>query len=583
MKLILLSGGSGKRLWPLSNNARSKQFLTVLEAPDGSNESMVQRVVRQIREAGLGSQVTIATNAGQKDIILNQLGEDTQIVTEPERRDTFPAIALSCEYLAKQLHCPPSETVVIMPCDPYTDSGYFQVVKKMIQAVENNCAQLVLMGITPTYPSPKYGYIVPRPQDKGKDVMGVQRFTEKPTTEKAVELLKEGALWNGGVFAFKLGYLTDIARKYVNESDFESTRNKYSLYPRISFDYEVAEKAQSVAVLPYTGEWKDLGTWNTLCEELKHQATGNVVLGKNNSNTHVINELGIPIFCDGLQDIIVAASPNGILVCAKKNSETIKDNVESLRISPTIGVFDSGVGGLSVLKELRKAIPDARYIYYSDNANCPYGDKSPEFVTERACAISEELISRGASLIVVACNTATAAAISTLRERFDIPFVGMEPAVKPAALGTKSGVIGVLATAGTLKGSLYLDTKQKYTSNVKIVEGVGHGFVELVESGDLSSSRADEICRTALQPLLDEGADRIVLGCTHYPFLLPTLQKLAKGHGVTFIDPAPAVAARAAQLVAELPAPSKKEAVQPGVELLSSGDTEALKRTYSLI
>ena len=583
MKLILLSGGSGKRLWPLSNNSRSKQFLPVLEAPDGSAESMVQRVVRQIREAGLGNQVTIATNAGQKDIILSQLGEGTEIVTEPERRDTFPAIALSCEYLSKQLHCPPSETGVIMPCDPYTDNGYFQVVGQMAEAVGNNCAQLVLMGITPTYPSPKYGYIVPQPQDKGKDVMKVQRFTEKPTTEKAVELLKEGALWNGGVFAFKLGYLTDIARKYVNESDFESTRAKYSLYPKISFDYEVAEKAQSVAVLPYTGEWKDLGTWNTLCEELRHQATGNVVLGKNNSNTHVINELGIPIFCDGLQDIIVAASPNGILVCAKKNSETIKDNVELLRMSPTIGVFDSGVGGLSVLKELRKAIPDAHYIYYSDNANCPYGDKSPEFVTARACAISEELMSRGASLIVVACNTATAAAISTLRERYDIPFVGMEPAVKPAALGTKSGVIGVLATAGTLKGSLYLDTKQKYTSNVKIVEGVGRGFVELVESGDLSSAKADEICRAALQPLLDEGADRIVLGCTHYPFLLPTLRKLALGYDVTFIDPAPAVAARAAQLVAELPQPRKKEAVQPGVELLSSGDAEALKRTYLLI
>ncbi len=252
-------------------------------------------------------------------------------------------------------------------------------------------------------------------------------------------------------------------------------------------------------------------------------------------------------------------------------------------MAKTIGVFDSGAGGLSVLRELLKAIPDATYIYYSDNANCPYGDKSPQFVTQRACAITELLMGKGAQLIVVACNTATAAAISTLRSRYTIPFVGMEPAVKPAALGTESGVIGVLATAGTLKGSLYLDTKQKYTSNVKIVEGVGRGFVELVESGDLSSAKAEQICRTALQPLLDAGADRIVLGCTHYPFLLPTLKKLASGYNVTFIDPAPAVASRAALLLGSQPAAGNGKAAQSKVELLSSGDIESLKRNYLLI
>lgn len=257
--------------------------------------------------------------------------------------------------------------------------------------------------------------------------------------------------------------------------------------------------------------------------------------------------------------------------------------VSNNKMAKTIGVFDSGAGGLSVLRELLKAIPDARYIYYSDNANCPYGDKSPEFVTQRACAIAELLMEKGAQLIVVACNTATAAAISTLRARYTIPFVGMEPAVKPAALGTESGVIGVLATAGTLKGSLYLDTKQKYTSDVKIIEGVGRGFVELVESGDLSSARAEQICRTALQPLLDAGADRIVLGCTHYPFLLPTLKKLASGYNVTFIDPAPAVASRAAQLLGIQPAAGNEKAAQPQVELLSSGDIGPLKRNYLLI
>lgn len=334
MKIILLSGGSGKRLWPLSNNARSKQFLPVLESPDGRPESMVQRVLRQIREAGLEENITIATNASQKDIIINQLGDGIDIVAEPERRDTFPAIALACEHLSKDLGCPADETVIVMPCDPYTTEGYFKVIGAMADAVEADAAELVLMGITPTYPSPKYGYIVPEASDKGKAVMKVRRFTEKPSIEKAGELLEEGALWNGGVFAFKLGYLTAIAEKYLKKESFIEYSRNYGAFPKISFDYEVAEKARSVAVLPFTGEWKDLGTWNTLSEELNHCTIGNVVLGKLNSNTHVVNELGIPIFCDGLKDIVVAGSPDGILVCAKKNSETLKDYVDKFEHRP---------------------------------------------------------------------------------------------------------------------------------------------------------------------------------------------------------------------------------------------------------
>lgn len=326
MKMILLSGGSGKRLWPLSNDARSKQFLPVLETDDGKPESMVQRVVRQIREAGLGQGITIATNAGQKDIIINQLGDGVEIVAEPERRDTFPAIALACEYLSKERGCSPDEVVVVMPCDPYTTLEYFKVIDKMAKAVEKDEAGLVLMGITPTYPSPKYGYIVP--EEKGKPVMNVKRFTEKPSVEKAVELLKEGALWNGGVFAFRLGYILNISDSYQIHGSFRQYVENYDKYPKISFDYEVAEKAQSVAVIPFTGEWKDLGTWNTLSEELRHHSLGNVVMGELNKNTHVVNELGIPVFCDGMQDTIVACSPDGILVCAKKNSETLKEHVD---------------------------------------------------------------------------------------------------------------------------------------------------------------------------------------------------------------------------------------------------------------
>ena len=335
MQIVLLSGGSGKRLWPLSNNARSKQFLPLLDKEDGSMESMVQRVVRQVREAELTDNITLATNASQLDIIINQLGESVSVVTEPERRDTFPAIALAASYLKLAKNCPDDEVVVIMPCDPFTEAGYFETIGKMAVCVESNVADLVLMGITPTYPSEKYGYVVPETASRNAEgSMKVRQFTEKPNVERAKQLLSIGALWNGGVFAFRLGYMMDIVRKYIKSDSFEDTRARYCEFPKISFDYEVAEKAQSVAVVPYTGQWKDLGTWNTLTDELKQHVIGNAVMGNDCENTHVINELQHPIFVDGLKDVVVAACPDGILVCSKEHSEEIKKSVENLTSRP---------------------------------------------------------------------------------------------------------------------------------------------------------------------------------------------------------------------------------------------------------
>ena len=338
MQLVLLSGGSGKRLWPLSNNARSKQFLPLLEKEDGSMESMVQRVVRQACETNLTTHITLATNVSQLDIITNQLGDQVSVVTEPERRDTFPAIALAASYLSLAKNCSDDEVVVIMPCDPYTEIGYFETIARMVECVQHDVAELVLMGITPTYPSAKYGYVVPQPTANGQEPtvnsLPVARFTEKPTVAVAEELLKQGALWNGGVFAFRLGYMMNIVRKYITSASFEDTRSRYSEFPKISFDYEVAEKAHSVAVVPFTGQWKDLGTWNTLTDELRQHTIGNAVLGPKCENTHVINELQNPIFVDGVKDIVVAACPDGILVCAKKETENIKKYVENLTPRP---------------------------------------------------------------------------------------------------------------------------------------------------------------------------------------------------------------------------------------------------------
>jgi mannose-1-phosphate guanylyltransferase len=331
MKIILLSGGSGKRLWPLSNEARSKQFLRILECPDGGRESMVQRVVRQIKASKLTDDIIFATSISQKDIITNQLGEDITIVTEPCRRDTFPAIALATSFLSKEMKCNRDEVIVVMPCDSYTEAHYFDSIRTMAKAVEDGFADLVLMGIKPTYPSAKYGYVVP---ESGSDnIYKVNRFTEKPDVPTAEKLIAQNAFWNGGVFAFKLGYLADIVDRYIQANSFTEIRNRYQEFPKISFDYEVAEKAKSVAVIAYDGEWKDLGTWNTLTDELHDHAIGNVILDAS-ENTHVINELELPIMCIGAKDMVVAASCDGILISEKAKSENIKSYADRLTRRP---------------------------------------------------------------------------------------------------------------------------------------------------------------------------------------------------------------------------------------------------------
>jgi len=251
-----------------------------------------------------------------------------------------------------------------------------------------------------------------------------------------------------------------------------------------------------------------------------------------------------------------------------------------------IGIFDSGSGGLSVYREIVKLLPNERYIYYADNAHCPYGEKSRQYIIDRAESISSELTLRGCDIIVVACNTATAAAISTLREKFEVPFIGMEPAVKPAANITRTGVIGVLATASTLKAGKYLDTKNRYSSNISVIEHIGQGFVELVESGMMDGPQTEATVRRSLEPLLNKNADVIVLGCTHYPFLMPVIRRIA-GPGVTILDPAPAAAKHLKDIATSnglihrdgnIYGPDKAD-----VTLLSSGPSDSMNYIFSLL
>ncbi len=295
---------------------------------------MVQRVVRQLKEANISEEITVATSISQRDVIVNQLGENISVVTESERRDTFPAIALASSYLAFEKGCKKDEIVVVMPCDPFTEAGYFKTIQQMAEAVEANVAELVLMGIKPTYPSEKFGYVVPVASNKTENIYKVSRFTEKPDVPTAEKLISENAFWNGGVFAFRLSYMMDIVQKYVDYNTFNEIRNHYSDFPKISFDYEVAEKAQSVAVIPFDGEWRDLGTWNSLTEELQDNCIGNVIMDENSRNTHVINELELPIMCIGTENLVVAASSDGILVSEKSKSESIKTYADSLKRRP---------------------------------------------------------------------------------------------------------------------------------------------------------------------------------------------------------------------------------------------------------
>ena len=336
MNIILLSGGSGKRLWPLSNDIRSKQFIKIFKKPEhtipmgmeytGDYESMVQRIYRQIKTVDSDATVTIATSKSQVSAIHNQLGPDVGISVEPCRRDTFAAIALATAYLHDVQGVDENEAVVVCPVDPYVEEGYFKTLEAMCNAAQTGEENLVLMGIEPTYPSEKYGYIKPI-QEGDKWSWG---FTEKPTKEKAEEYIAAGALWNGGVFAYKLSYVLGKASKLLGSSDYETLYKGYAELKKISFDYAVVEAEKSIEVLRYSGTWKDLGTWNILTEAMKENTVGDARLNETCENVHVINELGVPILVMGLKDAVVSASPEGILVSDKEQSSYIKPFVDAI-------------------------------------------------------------------------------------------------------------------------------------------------------------------------------------------------------------------------------------------------------------
>jgi len=333
MKLVLLSGGSGKRLWPLSNDARSKQFLKVLEDQNHELVSMVQRVWNQLEQNGLSSSSYIATGKSQIEIMQSQVNSKIPIIVEPERRDTFPAIALAATYLYSMKDVSLDEIIAILPVDPYVENHFFQTVKQLEEILIKTGANLALIGVKPTYPSSKYGYIVPvENYDAADEYRLVSHFQEKPEEEEAAELIARQALWNCGVFAFKLGYLIQILQNQGLPIQFEELVKQYSNLPARSFDYEVVEKTSEIVVVPYDGYWKDLGTWNTLTEEMSNKRIGNGILSDDCVNTHLINETDIPVTVIGVSDVVVAVSPDGVLVTDKAASTRIKEFINYDRV-----------------------------------------------------------------------------------------------------------------------------------------------------------------------------------------------------------------------------------------------------------
>ncbi|MBR4151825.1 MAG: cupin domain-containing protein [Selenomonadaceae bacterium] len=322
MKIILLSGGSGQRLWPLSNDVYSKQFLKIFK----DEECMLQRVLKQIRRTCAEAIVTIATAKKQVTLLKKYLGDNFDLSVEPCRRNTFPSIALAAAYLHDIKRICANENIIICPVDPYVDDNFFAQFLLLVEQISDN-APLILMGIEPIYPSEKYGYIIPDTNDK---ISRVKMFKEKPNLIDAQKFIDAGGLWNGGVFAFKLSYILDKAQKLLGTSSHAELKENYDALPNISFDYAVVEHEKNIKVVRYVGEWRDIGTWNTLTEVLESNFIGQVQSDKTCRNLHVINSSDVPIICMGLKDAVVAASPEGILVSDKVSSSFIKPFVENL-------------------------------------------------------------------------------------------------------------------------------------------------------------------------------------------------------------------------------------------------------------
>lgn len=348
MYYVLLSGGSGKRLWPLSNEARPKQYLKLVNHESNSMErcSMVQRVWQQMKEAGLARNTIITAGENQEELIRSHL-RDAKVALEPEARDTFPAILLSCAYLHDFLKASREDYVTILPVDSYTQDSFFALLPRLEEVVKLSGAEVGLIGARPGYPATKYGYMLPEEGQREREASPsvdrkqmpeayrlISHFVEKPDEKTAQELMLKGALWNCGVFCVQIGRILSLAAEFALEESYEKIREHYHRLPKISFDYQVLEKAKKLAALEYCGFWKDLGTWSTMAEQMSTNTQGRVLLDEHCRNTQVINELDYPVVAAGLKNLVVVASQDGILVADKNHTEGLKQLVQDFHANP---------------------------------------------------------------------------------------------------------------------------------------------------------------------------------------------------------------------------------------------------------
>ncbi|MBQ8067137.1 MAG: mannose-1-phosphate guanylyltransferase [Solobacterium sp.] len=345
MKMILLCGGGGKRLWPISNNVHSKQFAQLFDDGNGNYRSMLEHAISEIREIDPNVQVTIAAGRVQTEEVRSQLGFDVSLTEEPSRRNTFPAISLAASYLKDHDHVDPQEPIVIFSVDSYADRSFYESLFSLGEILDDGKTNLVLMGIEPTSPSDKYGYIIPASSD---EVSEVRAFREKPDTETAKKYIEEHhALWNAGVFACRLEYLLRRADIVFGSSSYANLIQRYPELKKISFDYAVVEKEPNIAVKRYNGTWTDAGTWTGMSDLLNDKDIGQVVRDDQCENTLIVNHLDFPILAMGVKNLVVAASRDGILVAEKDRIPDLKTVVDEVWLEPR--VIGKRYGGKEVL------------------------------------------------------------------------------------------------------------------------------------------------------------------------------------------------------------------------------------------
>lgn len=341
MIIVLLSGGSGKKLWPLSNDIRSKQFIKLFKNDTGESESMIQRVYHQVKDSFTDAKIIAATSKQQASTVITQLGEDIQLSLEPARKGTFPAVVLTVESLKLKQDITDDEIVLACPVDLFVETDFFKQIQDNIQTFKDN--EIMMVGTKPMNASERYGYIIP---ETNESISKVSKFIDRVTFEEAKTLVNENALWSAGIYLLRVKDLLALAHEKINYSDYDDLFKEYKSIQSISLD-EVAKESNDLYVLNSSEQLNDLGTWKAITRVMQSDVIGNAAVSETCKNVSIINDMDIPVFASGLNDVIISASQQGILVSKKEESIDIGENFETF--NNPIMFADKSWGSLEVL------------------------------------------------------------------------------------------------------------------------------------------------------------------------------------------------------------------------------------------